>query len=284
MAILLCGAASAASPSQPGRRGKHRSPPEDDAAPFTPPDTPKPQKAPPAPVDGARWQLQSYRGDKGETVTPDASRRPTLQFRTGRIIAGSAGCNTYTAGYTYDAGRLTVSHPAASSKPCPDAESEQERSYLAVLHRAGHLDVDENTLTLSDARGVTLLTYEREPPPVITGTDWRLTGYGDGKGGFAPALPSPAVTAVFGPDGKLSGSGGCNEYRSKYTLTGDKLVLGAVILLTSKACAPEARDQERAYLAVLRSATRVEGGEGELVLTRAGDTRVASFTSSRPAP
>jgi heat shock protein HslJ len=275
--VLLCGTSVRAAPApQPGRRGKQSTPPAE-----TSPDT---AKGAPAPLDGVRWQLQSYRGANGETMMPIEGDRPTIQFRAGRIITGSAGCNTYTAGYTYDADHITVSHPAATSRTCPDAAMEQEAAYLGALHRVASFDVRDTTLTLDDARGVTLLTYEHEPPPVITGTDWRMTAYDDGKGGFPSALRNVVVTAAFGADGKLSGSGGCNEYRGKYTQTGDKLVIGPLILLTKKACAPEARDQERAFLAVLRSATRAEGAAGQLLLTRAGDTRVASFASPPPAP
>jgi putative lipoprotein len=115
------------------------------------------------------------------------------------------------------------------------------------------------------------------------GTDWRLTAYNDGKGGFVPTLRDVSVTATFGADGKVSGSGGCNEYRGKYTQTGENLLIGTLILMTRKACPAEIRDQERAYLAGLRSATRAEGTGGELLLTRAGDTRVATYRAAAPA-
>ena len=259
-----------------GRRGKQRAETAD-VTPVVPP-------AAPTPLDGTRWQLQSYRGANGETVGQIEGSRPTMRFRAGRTITGSTGCNTYAAGFTYDAGNLTVSHPAATSASCPEATVAQEAAYLAALHHVARFAMHEDTLTLDDGRGVTLLTLEHEPPPVITGTDWRMTAFDDGKGGFVSALRGIPVTATFGPDGKLSGSGGCNEYRGKYTQTGDALLIGTLILMTRRGCPPEARDQERAYLAGLRSATRAESSGSSLLLTRAGDARVATFTAPAPAP
>jgi heat shock protein HslJ len=277
--VLLCATVSAAATRPAGRRGKQRTPAaEDAAAPL--PEAPKP---PPTPLDGTRWQLRSYRGRNGETVTPLDGSRPTIRFRDARIVTGSGGCNTFSAGYTYDDGRLTLSHPAAASNSCPDPAMDQEAAYLAALHRVAGFSLSENALTLDDSRAITLLTFEPEPPPVLVGTDWRLTAYNDGKGGFVPTLRDVSVTATFGADGKVSGSGGCNEDRGKYTQTGENLLIGTLILMTRKACPAEIRDQERAYLAGLRSATRAEGTGGELLLTRAGDTRVATYRAAAPA-
>jgi len=274
--ILLCGATALAAPeTQPARRGKKP------AAAVAAPEAPKPA---PAPLDGVRWQLKSYRGADGNPVTPIDGDRPTIRFRSGRIITGSGGCNTFTAAYTYDADRLTVSHPAVSSSTCPDAAMDQETAYLTALHHVASFALADNVLSLDDSRGVSLLTFEQEPPKTVTGTDWHLNAYDDGKGGFPAALRGITVTAAFAPDGKLSGWGGCNEYRGKYTQTGDTVQIGPLILLTKKACAPEARDQERAFLSVLRSATRAEGPAGQLLLTRAGDAKVASFQAAPPPP
>ncbi len=53
----------------------------------------------------------------------------------------------------------------------------------------------------------------REPapqPPVLEGR-WNLMEYGP-SGVPAPVLPDTTVFVVFAPDGKISGSGGCNRY------------------------------------------------------------------------
>jgi heat shock protein HslJ len=239
--------------------------------------------AAPTPLDGTRWLLDSYRTRDGQTVAPIEGSQLTAQFQAGRLIAGSAGCNDFTAGYTWDAGRLTVSRPARTRKACPKALIDQEEGYLAALHRVAGFTRSDQGLVLDDARGAAVATFRREPPPVLTGPVWRMTAYNDGKGDFASARRDVVVTAIFGPDGQLTGSGGCNDYRAKYTQDGDTLTLGPIILLTKKPCAGEIRDQERAFLGSLRSATRVEAEGSQLLLTRPGGMRIASFTPE-PAP
>lgn len=245
---------------------------------------PERPKASPTPLDGTRWQLQSYRNSDGESVTPLEGGMPTARFRAGRIITGSTGCNTFTAGYTYDAGDVTVSKPAASAMACSRPQLDQEAAYLAALHHVAGFTLSDDALVLTDVRGAALLTYQREPSPVLTGTEWRMTGY-DGKDGFAPALGHVTVSATFGADGRLTGSAGCNEYRGKYTQAGDTLNIGTLILMTRKACPAQTLDQERAYLIALRSATGVELSGQQLLLTRAGDARAVGYTvASTPPP
>src|SRR4029453_1135527 len=140
--VLLCGAAARAAPApQPGRRGKPATKAE------APPEAPKEA---PAPLDGVRWQLKSYRGADGNPVTPIDGDRPTIRFRAGRIITGSGGCNPFTAGYTYDAGRLTVSHPVVSSGTCPAAVIEQESASLGAPHHVATFALNDNVLSLDD--------------------------------------------------------------------------------------------------------------------------------------
>jgi heat shock protein HslJ len=57
-----------------------------------------------------------------------------------------------------------------------------------------------------------------QPGLPLVGTTWQLTDYWDGQGATVAALPGVPVTAVFGPDSVLTGSGGCNTYNAGYSL------------------------------------------------------------------
>jgi heat shock protein HslJ len=59
--------------------------------------------------------------------------------------------------------------------------------------------------------------------------------------------------------------------------------MGPIILLSRRPCAAEVLAQERAFLAALRSATRVELEGSQLLLTRGDDTRIGTFTAA-PTP
>ena len=170
-----------------------------------------------------------------------------------------------------------MSRAATTRKACDKPLMEQEEAYLGALHHAAGFTRNDEGLVLQDGQGGAVVTFRRAPPPVLTGPVWRMTAFNDGKGGFVSARRDVAVSAVFGADGQLTGSGGCNDYRAKYTQDGDNLTLGTIILLTKKPCAGEIRDQERAFLGTLRSATRIETEGSRLLLTRPG-MRIASFT------
>jgi heat shock protein HslJ len=55
------------------------------------------------------------------------------------------------------------------------------------------------------------------------------------------------VTAVFAAD-RLSGSAGCNDYNTSYTVNGRRLTVSSPIARTLKLCAPTAMNVEIAYL------------------------------------
>lgn len=56
-----------------------------------------------------------------------------------------------------------------------------------------------------------VLTRESSAQPPSLEGRWELKEYGP-SGSLTPVLPETRVFAVFTPDGKISGSGGCNRY------------------------------------------------------------------------
>ena len=78
-------------------------------------------------------------------------------------------------------------------------------------------------------------------------------------------LADTEVTAVFGADGQLSGSAGCNRYSAPYTVDGNKIKIGLAIS-TMMACAQPIMAQEAAYLAAIQPAAtyNIQGTKLEL--------------------
>ncbi|WP_343390200.1 META domain-containing protein, partial [Candidatus Amarobacter glycogenicus] len=97
------------------------------------------------------------------------------------------------------------------------------------------------------------------------------------------AMSGVGVTAVFGEDGTLSGTGGCNNYSTSYTLDGSTLSINAAIASTMMACAEDVMAQETAFLAALPMATTYAIQGDALELRDANGALVASFTSAPPA-
>jgi polar amino acid transport system substrate-binding protein len=104
---------------------------------------------------------------------------------------------------------------------------------------------------------------ESAPQNPLAGTRWQVTAYRDGSQ-MTPMLEGTTLTAVFGADGNLNGSAGCNTYSTRY-LADDKLLAVFPPSMTSQLCVePEGiMEQEAAFLAAFQSASSfgIEGGQ-----------------------
>jgi len=52
----------------------------------------------------------------------------------------------------------------------------------------------------------------------MTRANWTLQSYADSTGNLVTVQPGTKITAVFGSDGRLTGSAGCNQYGAAYTV------------------------------------------------------------------
>ena len=88
------------------------------------------------------------------------------------------------------------------------------------------------------------------------------------------------VTARFGADGNISGSGGCNTYSGSCTVDGGSITIGS-LASTEMACPEPQMAVETAYLAALGKATAwTIDSEGKLSLTGADAKLSLVFTSA----
>jgi heat shock protein HslJ len=82
----------------------------------------------------------------------------------------------------------------------------------------------------------------------MTRSDWSLQSYADTTGSLVPLKPGTQVTAIFGSDGRVSGSAGCNHYSANYTVR-DFAISISLPVSTKVFCAdPGITQQESAYL------------------------------------
>jgi heat shock protein HslJ len=107
--------------------------------------------------------------------------------------------------------------------------------------------------------------YQAAPKDTLSGTSWTATGVNNGKGAVESVAAGTTITASFGTDGQLSGSGGCNQYSATFTSADGTIVIGP-IAGTRMACDPIVSDQETAYFAALDAAAtyKVQGSTLEL--------------------
>ena len=148
---------------------------------------------------------------------------------------------------------------------CPPPIMDQEAAYLANLQAAASYKIAGDQLTLANAKGSTVLTFKAEIPISLTDGVWVMTMYNNGKQAVVGALADTEVTAVFGADGQLSGSAGCNTYNAPYTVDGNKIKIGPAFS-TMMACEQPIMDQEAQYLAAIQQAAtyNIQGTRLEL--------------------
>jgi heat shock protein HslJ len=92
--------------------------------------------------------------------------------------------------------------------------------------------------------------------PPLAGTVWVLARYGQ-PGHLTPALPGREVTVVFGDQGRLTGSAGCNSYFAGFKTEGNRMAVTAAGA-TKMFCGdpPGLMVQENQYLIALSSVER----------------------------
>ena len=215
-------------------------------------------------LEGPRWVLVSYAGQDGKTIQAIPGTETTAQFANG-TVSGSAGCNRYNAPYTVDGNKIQIGLGMSTMMACPPPIMDQEAAYLANLQAAASYKIAGDQLTLANAKGSTVLTFKAEIPISLTDGVWVMTMYNNGKQAVVGALADTEVTAVFGADGQLSGSAGCNTYNAPYTVDGNKIKIGPAIS-TMMACEQPIMDQEAQYLAAIQQAAtyNIQGTRLEL--------------------
>jgi heat shock protein HslJ len=206
---------------------------------------------PGAPFDGTEWRLVTYDAPAGvPTPVPDGILA-TAVFADGRV-AGSTGCNRWSAPFEVDGSRLHLGPAAMTMMACEPDRTAVERGFTGALARVAGWSIEGHALLLLDADGRPILRFAPAASPALVGTRWVALDINNGRGGVASALAGVEVNAIFGADGRVTGSGGCNRFFGPYVADDEAISIGP-LASTRMACAePEGvMEQEAACLAAL---------------------------------
>ncbi|MCE5339494.1 MAG: META domain-containing protein [Methanomicrobiaceae archaeon] len=213
-------------------------------------------------LTGASWSLDSYLAENGTLVPVLAGTTVTAKFSPDGNVTGNAGCNHYGGGYSLNGTNLSVSSLFNTLMYCGQpGVMEQEARFLELLGSAAGCRVENDRLAITDASGATVLTFAKEAPAALAGTSWTLASLVGEDGAIVPVLAGTTVTAVFGADGNLGGSAGCNHYGADYTQDGANLTIEPAVRTEMYCENPKGiMEQEDRYLALLANVTthRVE--------------------------
>ena len=211
------------------------------------------QAPPGVQLNGTGWTLTGYVHD-GTPVQVLNGTTVTLAFVDDGRITGSAGCNHYFASYQVKGTGITIGQAGSTEMYCTTpGVMEQESTYLSLLGQATTVTVDGDRLTLSDAKGTPVLSFNKILPPVpapLVGTNWTLESFHSGDS-VSSVIAGTTLTAVFSEDGRVSGSAGCNSYFAHYTSTGTSLSISGIGSTKMYCTTPGVMQQESTYLSSL---------------------------------
>lgn len=205
--------------------------------------------APPSSLEGVIWQVTGYRNLEGKPTAPEG--KAIMTFQNGQLT-GNGGCNGFFAGYSVDGAQLTIEQGGSTLMACDEATMVREQAILANLGEVTTYVIKEGQLGLLDADGVLLLSLTAQVAPTLDGVVWRATNINNGQEAVIGLIEGAEITAVFARDGSLSGSAGCNNYVTSFTVEGDQLTIGMAAATMMFCAEPDGvMEQEAAYLAAL---------------------------------
>ena len=223
-----------------------------------------PGGSPSAALPGTSWLVRTI---GGTATLPDAPA--TMTFAADGTVSGASGCNQFSGGYTVDGDKLTVTQLASTMMACEPEKMAQEQAFTSALTSATSYSISElGELTIQGQAAIVADAATQAPTPAgsaagLEGTTWSLADAAAlGAQPAADAIP----TIVFGADGTVSGTAGCNTFSGTYTADGATLTFGP-LASTKMACPEPAMTVEGAYLGALAGVTGYTiGADGNLVL------------------
>jgi heat shock protein HslJ len=233
-------------------------------------------------LSDATWLLSTMNVGGDATVSVIEGTRLTAVFNPDGTVTGNGGCNTFNGSYTTDGNNITIGTLASTTMACAEDVMGQETAYLAALQSANTYQIFDDILELYAADGNWLLAFNAEPPQTLAGSSWVVTSYNNGNQAVVGVIEGTEMTAVFGEDGTLSGSGGCNTYTTTYEATENTITIGPAASTMMFCESPEGvMDQEAQYLAALATAATYQIDGDTLAMRTADDAMAVNFQRSQ---
>lgn len=247
-----------------------------------PPPPPPRQAAPPAPaasaapatnpLAGTRWVLATLGGQP-----PAANTTVTLNFGVDGNAGGNDGCNAFGGAYMVDGDSLKFGNLIGTLVACAESVMAQADRFREALAQTAQFSITDDVLTLSDAGGKELVTFAALSTD-LAGTSWVVTNYNNGKQAVVSVLDGTELTVMFGADGRVSGSAGCNNFTGAFKQDGTTIEVGP-LASTLKMCPDPAgvMEQETQFLAALQSAAVIQLDGDRLTLRTAEDAMAVTL-------
>ena len=227
-------------------------------------------------LGGTSWNLSSYAGPDGSTVTAtEAPEMASLTFAADGSWSGSTGCNRIAGTYTQDASSLTIEPGPMTLVACEGPVADQEQAMVAALPLVASF-TGGDSLALLSADDSVLLTFAAGLAS-LAGTSWQATGVNNGQEAFVSPDGIEMATLSFDSEGQVSGSGGCNTFSGDYTTTDPDGLTFGTLASTMMACEDAVMQVEQQYLTALANVTTYQLEADQLTLRDDAGAMQATF-------
>ena len=224
------------------------------------------------------WRWVHSTTDDDTLVAPIARERYTVQFGAGGLVRVRADCNQVIGTYRQLGRRLSLQLGPSTLAACPPGS--QADVFLQQLGTVVSQVSTDSVLVLNLQQDSGSMVFEPQPALSLSGTNWQVQSYNNGRGGVTTLLPETEMTATFGEDGVIDGSSGCNSYSGTYSVDESSVSIGP-LTTTRQACADEVMEQEQAYLAALQASTQYELAADRLTLRNEDGAIQVDFLPAR---
>jgi len=232
-------------------------------------------------LENITWQLVSYQASDGSTVEAFSDREATFRFADGQMT-GTTGCNRFFSSYSRERDQLTINPGGSTLMACiNETLATQEMAILEGLPQVTSYAQSGEQLVLLNHEGTTLFTLMPQPTAELTGTEWTLAVYNNGRGGLTTPILDTTITAQFDAAGFLAGSAGCNRYRASFEIDGDTMSIGPAASTRRLCSQPEGViEQEVAFLALLEDVATYTIASNQLDFKNTEGTVLAQFSAA----
>jgi heat shock protein HslJ len=226
------------------------------------------------------WLWQQTLMNNDDQFTPDNPGNYTLRFNADGTFAAQADCNQVNGSYTLDGNQLTIAPGPSTMAACPEGSLGDQ--FVKNLGEANSFLFDGDDLIISlmfDSGSMRFSPQSND----LAGTSWVVVGHNNGRGGVVSSIIGTEMTAVFGADGTLTGSAGCNTYQTGYEVGDDNTITIGPAISTMMACGePEGiMEQEQEYLTALGTAATYQINGDILNLRTAEGSTAVNFVPAQ---
>ncbi|MFD7444352.1 META domain-containing protein [Streptomyces sp. NPDC059909] len=218
---------------------------------------------PEVPVTGIHWTVESVTVEGKKTAAPEGAH---IEIGAKGRATGNFGCNHFGADVAVEGDTITVEPADTTLIGCPKDLEAFEKAMTKAFSGKLTLKRADKDLTLTAANGDSIALTRQTDAPLV-GTEWTVTSLVTGDTAASlPAGTEKKAHFVFGEDGFVRGSLGCNSFSGTAKISGSEITFGR-LATTRRMCPGPEMTLERAVAKVLRGTVTYEQQHRGLSLT-----------------